>query len=296
MTYDPTEHSPKTAFIQRCGALLLGLPASYQIILSPGVLVALRVLFAALGVRKILLSDEEYYGAAHFHGAEVRVEPVDAIPSVAQSWRPDAVMVSAVTWRGRAIDVRSLFSSIREACGPRAPVLVADGSHLGAAGFPALNDSGADLLCGDFGKWLMPPREGKNGIAFLAACEPELAATALSTFECFFLATSLPPREFAARWLDPHQIDNVHAALASRSLSREAIDAWHLRNQELTGRVAAELGMLPSGRTSILWLPASVPETDTLRTLDRAGLVWHQPEVGVRVLCRADVLERSLDS
>jgi hypothetical protein len=50
---------------------LLEVHHSDRIILAPGILVALRVLFSHLHIERIALTSEEYYGEEHFPEATV---------------------------------------------------------------------------------------------------------------------------------------------------------------------------------------------------------------------------------
>ena len=88
-----------------------------RIVLAPGILVPLQILFAHLGVRRILLTTEEYYDESHFPAQTVRASRAEAIPELVRSERFDAVIASPASWRGERLDVRGLFQSIRDQLG-----------------------------------------------------------------------------------------------------------------------------------------------------------------------------------
>ena len=61
---------------------LLEVRHSDRIILTPGILVALRILFPHLQIKRILLTTEEYYSESHFPGEAARVTGCEAIPGL----------------------------------------------------------------------------------------------------------------------------------------------------------------------------------------------------------------------
>jgi hypothetical protein len=136
---------------------LLEVQHSDRIILAPGILVALRVLFSHLHIERIALTSEEYYGAEHFPGATVRAASCDALFDPRLTGDSEAVLASPASWRGARQPVAELFDSIRKRLGEGAPLLVADYAHAGSVGFPSVDRLGADVICGDLEKWILPP-------------------------------------------------------------------------------------------------------------------------------------------
>ena len=65
-----------------------------RIILTPGILVALRILFSGLRIERILLTSEEYYGPDHFCAESVRVARCEAIPGLLQKRAFQVVVAS----------------------------------------------------------------------------------------------------------------------------------------------------------------------------------------------------------
>ncbi len=85
-----------------------------RIVLTPGILVALRMLFSHLRIKRILLTSEEYYGADHFPGATVQIAPCEAIPRLLQKREFDVLVASPASWRGARQPVEELFGRIRK--------------------------------------------------------------------------------------------------------------------------------------------------------------------------------------
>ena len=145
---------------------LLGVRHSDRIVLAPGILVALRVLFSHLQIKRILLTSEEYYDESHFPGESVQIACCDAIPELLQKRSFDALVASPASWRGARQPVAELFGWSRKVLESKAPLLVADYAHAGSIGFPPAGSLGADVVCGDLEKWILPP-DWNSRVAFL---------------------------------------------------------------------------------------------------------------------------------
>src|SRR5690242_9551676 len=69
---DETAHAIDAAhFVRRRLAELLDARPAQRIVLAPGISVALKLLFARLGVKSLLMADEEYYHRRHFASLHV---------------------------------------------------------------------------------------------------------------------------------------------------------------------------------------------------------------------------------
>ena len=267
---------------------LFDAPQPERIVLAPGILNALQILFASMDVRRVMLSTKEYYGAAHFPAQRVAQVKVEEIAAGINEFRPDVLILSVVSWKGDALPVSRIFSEIRKGRGLQCrPLLVADYSHAGALGFPSAKNLGADVLCGDLAKWVMPPPDcGK--LAFLWFKSRRLFVTAKTAFKPFFLATDTPGTPFAARWVDPSEIRRVHDWFKRERLSRSKLLAKDCANKELALRLASLFGISGSVESNILWLGRGRMNQKHVRGLERAGLVWKTPDGKIRIVCRAD--------
>lgn len=279
----------KARRIAQTFSVLFDAPPSSRIVLAPGILVGLQVLFAKLQVRRILLGDGEYYGAPHFPVQRVFSGDVDQLLKLTKECRPDAVIVSVVTWRGKVLPCAKLFSEIRRARRrERAPLLVADYSHAGAIGFPSVKKLGADLVCGGPGKWLTPPTWDSK-LAFLWFASSSLFSEAKVAFAPFFLALDQEPPFLVSRWIDPGEIRALDAWLRNQRLNRAALKARHRADREVASRLAARFEM-DCPESNILWLPRRHAADRIVEKLDRLGLVWRMPDGKIRILCRAEAM------
>jgi selenocysteine lyase/cysteine desulfurase len=260
-----------------------------RIVLTPGILVALRMLFSHLRIKRILLTSEEYYGADHFPGATVQIAPCEAIPRLLQTREFDVLLASPAGWRGARQPVEELFGWIRKTLGRRAPLLVADYAHAGSIGFPAVESLGADLVCGDLEKWILPP-DWNSRVAFLWFRTQRLFARAAKVFRPFFLATQSSNVSMLARWVDPDDLLAVSTKLADLGVTAAQLRERHQADMELARELANQLHPSEAPETSILWLEGDEPAGETVAYLEKLGLAWRLPGRGVRVLCRSDVV------
>jgi hypothetical protein len=268
---------------------LLEVPHSDRIILAPGILVALRVLFSHLHIERIGLTSEEYYGAEHFSGVTVHTASCDALFDPLLTADFEAVLASPASWRGGRQPVEELFASIRKQLGRRAPLLVADYAHAGSVGFPSVEGLGADVVCGDLEKWILPP-DWNTRVAFLWFRTERLFVRAAEAFRSFFLATKTPATSMSARWVDPSDVQSVSQGLASLGVTPDRLRDRHRADMRMARELAgaAEPARVP--QTSILWFEENELDGDTVEELEKYGLVWRLPGRGTRVLCRSDVV------
>jgi selenocysteine lyase/cysteine desulfurase len=275
--------------LRRTISRLLEAPDSDRIILTPGILVALRILFAHLQIKRILLSSEEYYGEGHFPGQTVRVASCESIPELLQKRDFDVLIASPASWRGSRQPVAELFGWIRNTLGRKAPLLVADHAHAGSIGFPPVEDLAADVVCGDLERWIFPP-DWNSRVAFLWFRTHRLFLKGAKVFRPFFLATETSNVSMLARWLDPVDLRSVARKLADLGVTREQLQERHRADMKLASDLASRLHSSQVPETSILWLEEDGLAGDAMEDLDELGLVWRLPGRGVRILCRSDVV------
>jgi hypothetical protein len=273
----------------------LGVRHSDRIVLAPGILVALRILFSHLRIKRILLTSEEYYEESHFPGESVQVAPCEAIPELLQTRSFEALVASPASWRGARQPVAELFGWCRKALASRAPLLVADYAHAGSIGFPPAESLGADVVCGDLEKWILPP-DWNSRVAFLWLRTDRLSESAGEAFRPFFLATASSDVPMLARWLDPADVLAVSGKLTESNITRGQLQERHRADMKLATDLAGRLGRSGVPETSILWVEEGELDRETLDDLETRGLVWRFPGRGSRVLCRSDVLARSRSS
>lgn len=269
---------------------LLEVPHSDRIILAPGILVALRILFSRLQIKRILLTSEEYYDESHFPEETVRVASCEAIQGLLQKRDFDVLIASPASWRGVRQPVAELFGWIRETLGRRAPLLVADYAHAGSIGFPSVERLGADVVCGDLEKWILPP-DWNSRLAFLWFRTHRLFLEAARAFRPFFLATQASDVSMLARWVDPADILSVSNELAHLRVTPRQLRERHQADTKLARELAQRLHAPGVPETSILWLEEdALGEATVVAALEKLGLVWRLPGRGVRVLCRSDIV------
>jgi hypothetical protein len=267
---------------------LLEVPDSDRIILAPGILVALRVLFSHLHIERILLTREEYYGVEHFPGAITRAANCDALFDPQLTSEFEAVLASPASWRGTRQPVGELFTSIRNRLGRSAPLLVADYAHAGSIGFPSVDELGADVICGDLEKWILPP-DWNTRVAFLWFRKESLFVKVVEAFRPFFLATKDGGISMLARWVDPADVMAVSRGLASLRTTPEKLRQRHRADMRLARELASRVEPARVPETSILWFEENELDAETVEQLGKLGLVWRIPGRGTRVLCRSDV-------
>ena len=272
---------------------LLEVDHSDRIILTPGILVALRILFAHLRIERILLTSEEYYDEDHFPEETVRIARCEAISELVLQGDCAAVIASPASWRGTRQPVAEQFASIRKALGREAPLLVADYAHAGSIGFPSVDALGADVICGDLEKWILPP-DWNSRVAFLWFRTDDLFRKATAAFRPFFLATQAPNVSMSARWVDPADVLAVSRRLADLGVTAGQLRERHRADLEFARDLAGRLHASRIPETSILWFEEGELDGEMVEDLEKMGLVWRLPGRGTRVLCRSDVAAGAL--
>jgi hypothetical protein len=267
---------------------LLEVDHADRIILAPGILVALRILFAHLRIERILLTSEEYYDEDHFPAQTVRIARCEAISDLVLQRDCEAVIASPASWRGTRQPVAEQFASIRQALGREAPLLVADYAHAGSIGFPSVDALGADVICGDLEKWILPP-DWNSRVAFLWFRTDGLFREATAAFRPFFLATQAPNVSMSARWVDPADVLAVSRRLADLGVTAGQLRERHRADLEFARDLAGRLRASRMPETSILWFEEDELDGEMVEDLEKMGLVWRLPGRGTRVLCRSDV-------
>ena len=282
-------HRAAARGVRRLLAEVYGAAPEGAVLLAPGTSVALRLLFSALGVRRITLSASEYYGPPAFPDLRVRVVPAERVAPDALRGRPDAVVMSVVSWRGERMPMEETFARIRSTLGRAAPLLVADYSHAGAAGFPRVGECGADVVAGDAGKWITPV-DWDDRVGFVWLRTPALRLTAREAFASLYLATTRPRGALEGRWVDPDAAARIAAwARGVRGLRRRLLER-HVTDHALAAAVAQRCG-LPHPDSALVWVPSG-PATRRIPAWARwNGLLWRMPDGAVRVTCRADAVD-----
>jgi hypothetical protein len=215
---------------------------------------------------------------------------VSALVARVKTTKPGAVIVSVVSWQGRALPVTEIFAEIRRRLGARAPLLVADYTHAGAIGFPPVSSLNADVVAGDPEKWLLPPDHASR-LAFLWTASPKVLRAAERVFSPFFLAVEGRSDARSARWLDPREVRAVAHWLSDARLTPRALLTLHEANLRMKQTVARRLGIDPTGAASVLWTDQRIPRSLETR-LNRRHLLWRDGAGHARILCRADYVEQ----
>jgi selenocysteine lyase/cysteine desulfurase len=272
--------------VRREIARLFGARPAGQIVLAPGMLSGLRQLFSSLHIERLALTTEEYYAPSHFPAVACDAASPSTLAARVAATSPGAVIASVVSWRGTPLPVSALFDEIRRALGARTPLLVADYTHAGAIGFPAVSDLNADVVSGDPEKWLLPPGQ-RSRLAFLWIRSPSAFRHATRAFSPFFLALEGRTDERSARWIDPRELREVAAWLSGEHVTRRALRDRHQANLRMKHRLARKLGVASDGDASVLWIRQPIPRALESR-LARLGLLWHAEDGRARILCRAD--------
>jgi len=198
------------------------------------------------------------------------------------------VIASPASWRGTRQPVAEQFASIRQALGREAPLLVADYAHAGSIGFPSVDALGADVICGDLEKWILPP-DCNSRVAFLWLRTDGLFREATAAFRPFFLATQAPNVSMSARWVDPADVLAVSRRLADLGVTAGQLRERHRADLEFARDLAGRLCASRMPETSILWFEEDELDGEMVEDLEKMGLVWRLPGRGTRVLCRSDV-------
>jgi hypothetical protein len=283
--FDLKQSAGDASCVRREIARLFVAKPEARIILAPGMLAGLRHLLSALRVDRLVLTTEEYYAPAHFPTMKVETVEVSALVARVLATKPGAVIASVVSWHGTALPVSDLFGEIRRALGARAPLLVADYTHAGAIGFPAVSALNADVVAGDPEKWLLPPGR-RSRLAYFWIPSTGLFYTTARTFAPFFLAVHGRTEARSARWLDPEELRDVAQWLSASRLTRRALRERHRANLRMKHRLARSIGIAPAGDSAVLWTRTPIPAALESR-LNRNGLLWRASNGYARILCCA---------
>lgn len=273
--------------LRRVIGQLFQLKARGRIILTSSSLIGLRFVFQMLGVESVMLSSLEYYNARSFRGLRVNMTSPAKLVAEVRRRKPKAVILSTVSWRGQRLDVQSLFHELRKACGKACPLLIADDSHAGAAGFQSASSLGADIVFGVPTRWLSQSVQ-KDHLGFLWVANAALYKRISPAFEAFFLALDRPPDSQQSRWIEPRAIEEAVELFDRLKLSKNALQARHDSNMELA-RVTAAALKLASPESALLVAPATNAKHPLVQDLRKAGLVWDLPDGKMRIMCRADL-------
>ena len=265
-----------------------------DLILSPGSLIGLQRLFASLGVRRVTLSNAEYYGRIHFPEQQVRIVRPDLVTAVtSRTTQPqtDAIIMSLVSWKGDVLPVGSVFGQIRKAFGSNSPLLIADYSHAGAIGFTSVRALDADIVFGDVGNWIAPSAWEKK-LRFLWFRTRRLRAASRRSFRPFFSALDDQSENFYADWIRPRDVISLNEWMEKHRPSREVLASRHAKNLELKSQLESLLGPSANSPQSAIWWRStrlsSHRTTKVLARLEKLVNVWRVPGRGIRVLCRAE--------
>ena len=261
--------------------------ASSAVVLAPGTLAGLRLVFASLGIERIMLSAGEYFDAQSFPDTAVDLLEVDEVLESAVRRGPNAVLLSAVTWKGDRLPLESIFRHARRRLGARTPLLVADYAHAGAVGFPKVAQSGADIVVGDVTKWITPPT-WPDKLGYLWFRSAEHRAQARRIFGTFYLACAKPAAALEARWVDPAAVEKVAAFRMSAKPSRRELLERCARDLALTKRMAGMCGV-PEPASSLLWVTSAAGVAKIPKWVEDQGLLWRPSAGGARVMCRSDL-------
>ena len=256
------------------------------VFLAPGTLAGLRLMFASLGVRRVVLSDDEYFDRSAFPAGRVEVVRFESLAAHVVRRRPHAVLVSVVTWRGRRNAIEECFREIRARLGGDSPLLVADASHAGAAGFPRVTALGADIVLGDVGKWITPPA-WSDQLGFLWLRAGKLRAVARRVFAPYYLAGVRPGCRLEARWVDPGVVARIVAWQRDNRVTRRKLLARHKIDMALAALVAARCG-LPSPSSALVWMESAAAIRRIPKWAGETGQLWRPQGGGARVMCRSD--------
>lgn len=260
-------------------------PNPERIILCPGQLIGLINLLVALHCRSILLTDEEYYSADHFPGMRVLSCEPGKVAATAERARPDAVLMSLVSWRGRPLPVVREFQRLRTMSRTR-PLLICDYAHAGAIGFPDFRGMTSDIVCGDLHKWVFPSKHMAQ-VAFLWPTTPKLQSAAKRVFRGYYLASSASA-ERSARWISPNDLVSAARWLKASNRTRRMLLDEFCNNFACAEEIAASLGLRPTFESCILWLPADVAKQKQRQLIGLEGRddveIWRTAK-GWRILC-----------
>lgn len=259
---------------------------SHRIILAPGVLLSLRLLFDHIGLKCLLRFDEDYFTQDAFPQVECHRDL--AYPDVIDEKCKDpnslelGVIENIVSWKTGVRTPPSIDGKGSSTYPYNNILRIVDYSHGGACGFPPVSELNADIVVGDLCKWIVPPGKHMN-LAFIWVKSETLFQIIKAAFEPFFLAVSGTERSRQSRWIHSDDLLELKALIDAGRLQRRFLSNQHKLNLDLAMSLSGELGRQPTG-TSVLWFPLGAT-SPILEKLREQGLVWTLPE-GQRVMCR----------
>jgi hypothetical protein len=253
--------------VRRTLARLFSLTPVRQVVLLPGVLAGLRLALPRLGIRTLLLGPREYFAPRHFPDLRVRVARRPLCEEI-RRFRPDAVLVSPVSYDGREHDLRDV----------RAPLVIADATHAAAAGGFRLDRLGADLVVGDAAKWLLPP-PFPSAFSYLWTPRPELFRRLRPAFDPFFLCVAGPQGRNQAQLLSLADLRRGADWIRANAPTRRGLELRHRKNL----RLASALAGFGAARSAIVVVPRGVRV--------RPELALPLPGGRVRILCRSELFD-----
>jgi selenocysteine lyase/cysteine desulfurase len=287
VTNDARRDYRRAREVRRLLADVYGAAPDAAVFLAPGTLVGLRLVLEALAVKRVALTTGEYFDARSFPDARVDAVRAVALPAHLAAHRADAVVASVVTWRGERLPVETLFRQLRRRMGAAAPLLVADFCHAGAAGFPRVADSGADVVVGDVTKWITPP-PAPDRLAFLWFRTAGLRVLAQRIFAPFYLAAAKPSSALEARWVDPDALAQVVARQQARRVTRQALVRRYRADLKLAARMARWC-YAAAPTSPLVWVRTAAGMARIPDWVSERGLLWRPPGGGARVMCRSDL-------
>ncbi len=264
-----------------------GATPAAAVVLAPGALIALRLVLGALRGRRLVVTDTEYFDKTSFPAARVdAVEPERLVARVVKR-PPDAVLASIVTWKGERLPVESAFAEIRSRLGAQTPLLIADFAHAGAAGFPKVRPTHADIVAGDVTKWITPPQL-PDRLAWLWLGTTPLRRLAERVFAPFYLSLVRPGAMLQARWVMPEAVTEAAAFRRNTRLSRRDLLKRARADLKLASRIARWCGAAAPS-SSLVWIATEEGAKRVPPWVAARGLLW-QPSAGAaRVMCRSDL-------
>jgi len=120
---------------------------------------------------------------------------------------------------------------------------------------------------------------------------PKMFRAAERVFSPFFLAVEGRSDARSARWLDPLEVRAAARWLSDARLTRRALLNLHEANLRMKQTLARQLGIDPTGAASVLWTDHRIPAALESR-LNRLHLLWRDASGHVRILCRADCVDK----
>lgn len=273
-------------FLRESMEALFSLTRRGKLFLTPGVTVALRLLMPSLGIQSIAMSDQEYYVSGHFPAQKVSIIPIEHLSSGGCVGGYDALILSDVSWTGRRLPLEIIFGFLKRELGTACPILIADCSHSGAAGFAASGSYFADIVLGDLSKWMLPT--GMRPLAFIYSNSSRFDLACEEVFASLFLSTENSV-EHAVRWIEPDSITSIAGWMRCVPPCKVYAAQQYERNVMFKHQLLDRLRCDDSG-TLMLW---TGPDEQKLKDISPSLL---SRSLGLcRIMCREDVQKEHQD-